>query len=333
MKNVLLIFLALLIFSLAVFYFWGSNSHYPSSKYNEIKVYHNDYKSEGDTLKIMTYNIGYLSGMTNNMAVGRNEELFKTNLDRSIDLLSTHQPDIIGFQEIDFGSKRSYYHNQLDSIGINLNYPNSSVAVNWDKSYVPFPYWPIKHHFGKMLSGQAVLSKMQIVSNEFVVLQKPINAPFYYNQFYLERLIQISKILVKGNTVILMNVHLEAFDLETRQLHAAHLLSVFEEYAKEFPVLLIGDFNAIPSFVTSSGETETTMSIFIDHPLLDMAISEEQYRQEEEQYFTFDSVEPTKKIDYIFFTKNSIEKIASGVAREAADISDHLPVWMSFRLR
>lgn len=333
MKKVVFGIGLLLVCSVLVFYFWGSSSHYPSSKYDEIKVYHHDYKTQGDTLKIMTYNIGYLSGMTNNMAVGRNEELFKANLDRSIALLSAYQPDIIGLQEIDFGSNRSYYHNQLDIVGTKLNYANSSVAVNWDKSYVPFPYWPIKHHFGKMLSGQAVLSKMQIVMNRFVVLEKPVNAPFYYNQFYLERLIQISKILVNGEPVILMNIHLEAFDLETRQLHAAHVLSVFEEYAKEFPVLLVGDFNAIPSFVSSSDEAESTMSIFINHPLLDMAISEEQYWQNDNKYFTFDSEKPTKKIDYIFFTKNSIEKIASGVAREAGDISDHLPVWMSFRLR
>ncbi len=333
MKKLIFLVLSLLLLGIIIFYFWGSSNQYPTSTYNEISIYSERFDIVSDTLKIMTYNIGYMSGMTNNLAVEREEKLFSNNLDKSIAFLRRHEPDIIAFQEIDFASKRSYFYNQLDSLGKALDYLNSAKAVNWDKSYVPFPYWPISSHFGRMLSGQAILSKILIEKNELIVLDKPLNAPFYYKQFYLDRLIQVSKVKVNNREVILMNVHLEAFDLETRQLQAEHLLSVFEEYAEEFPVLLLGDFNATPSFETSGKETESIMSIFINHPLLGMATSEGEYSQSAEDFFTFSSEHPTQKIDYIFYTKNSIEKIASGVAREAGEISDHLPVWLRFRLR
>jgi endonuclease/exonuclease/phosphatase family metal-dependent hydrolase len=331
MKKVVLVFFGLLISCLFIFYFWGSSSHFPSSKYNEIKVYHANYKSSDDTLKVVTYNIGYLSGMSNNLAVDRSEDLFRSNLTRAIALLKMQQADFIGFQEIDFGSQRSFYYQQLDSLGIALKYPNAASAVNWDKSYVPFPYWPIKFHFGRMLSGQAILSKMQIVENYFITLEKPLSAPFYYNQFYLERLIQISKVEINDREVILMNVHLEAFDQETRELQARYLLKEFAKYAADFPVLLMGDFNAESSFATAVEKPESSIQLFTDHPLIGMAISKEKYLKDESQFFTFDSRNPYQKIDYIFYTKHSIEKIDAGVFQEAGDISDHLPVWMTFR--
>lgn len=141
-----------------------------------------------DTLSVLTYNIGYLSGMTNNLPVDRKESLFSDNLSRSIDLLNSYDFDFIGLQEVDFGASRSFNYNQFDSLGIQLDFHQGAYAINWDKLYVPFPYYPFKNHFGRMYSGQGILSKMQLVSNDLIVLRKPISAPFYYNAFYLDRL-------------------------------------------------------------------------------------------------------------------------------------------------
>jgi endonuclease/exonuclease/phosphatase family metal-dependent hydrolase len=127
-------------------------------------------------------------------------------------------------QEVDINSSRSFFYNQVDSLGKYLNFHQGAYAVNWDKLYVPFPYFSLKYHFSKVYSGQAILSKMQIVSIELLVLDKLINAPFYYNSFYLDRILQINKVQIAKDTLILMNVHLEAFDRKRRELQAENVL-------------------------------------------------------------------------------------------------------------
>ncbi len=48
---------------------------------------------------------------------------------------------------------------------------------------------------------------------------------------------------------------------------------------------------------------------------------------------TFDTKAPYERIDYIFYTKNSIEYISGKVLNAFGQASDHLPVEMSFRLK
>jgi endonuclease/exonuclease/phosphatase family metal-dependent hydrolase len=330
MKKILLVLLTFLVLFILGFYFWGSLGFYDEEKYDQIKTYGNKPLVDKDTLTVMTYNIGYLSGMTNNLPVDRSIELYQNNLQRARDLMREINPDIIGFQEIDFEAKRSYKFNQLDSLADTNNYHQSGMAVNWDKRYVPFPYWPIKNHFGKMLSGQATLSKFPIVENKRMVLRKPVNAPFYYNAFYLDRVIQINEIQVGEKTLIFMNVHLEAFDTETRELQAEILLKVYKKYAAFYPVILVGDFNSRPPFATEIIEEENTIALFLDEPSAVEAIPDSVYLSDEAHYFTFDTEESYERLDYIFYTPDKIQPIEADVVRAAADISDHLPVMMKF---
>ncbi|WMN06575.1 endonuclease/exonuclease/phosphatase family protein [Marivirga arenosa] len=333
MKKILLTLLALLVLSIVTFYFWGSSNFSDDDKYDQIVNYNNELKSSSDTLSILTYNIGYLSGMTNNLAVDRKQSLFTDNFDRSVRILDSANYDFIGLQEVDFFSSRSYNINQFDSLGNYLNYYQGAYAVNWDKSYVPFPYLPVRNHFGKMLSGQGILSKMQILSNEFITLRKPISAPFYYNAFYLDRLLQITKVQVGSDTLIIMNVHLEAFDKETRELQAKKVYNIYKSYSSDYPTLLIGDFNSRPPFASDIVEEEITIGLFLIDPNIGEAIEKDRYLESEAKYFTFNTDKPYERLDYIFYNKNKISKIDSDVLRVAGDISDHLPVWMTFSLK
>ena len=72
-----------------------------------------------------------------------------------------------------------------------------------------------------MHSGQAILSKFPVLEQDVYVLQKPQAATFYYNAFYL------GSISAKNHyptclqgSLTLLNVHLEAFDTETRESQA-----------------------------------------------------------------------------------------------------------------
>jgi len=330
MKKILVVILVLILAFIS-FYFWGSSHNWETEKYNQFQQFTNKPAISPDTLSVLTYNIGWLSGMTNNLAVDRSADLYAQNLKDGLVLFEKYHPDIIGFQEIDIFAKRSFYYNQPDSLGLKLKYLNGALAVNWDKKYVPFPYWPFQYHFGKLISGQYVMSELEIVKNEYVTLPKPINAPFYYNAFYLDRLIQKTWLKTAKGDLLVMNVHLEAFDQETRMMHVDLLIEEYLKYAEDLPVLLIGDFNS--RAVGSEGPLNESARKMYEVPGVAMAITDSLFAINPAKNYTFSSGEPVEKIDYIFYNSKFIEKIDSDVIQEFGEVSDHFPVYMRFVIK
>ncbi len=318
--------LTVLIVCFIIFYFWARRSVIHESEYSLLTTY-NAEKAPiiKDTFSIMTYNIGYLSGMTNNLPVDRPKELLDENLKKTSQLLLADKPDIIVFQEIDFNSHRTYNVNQLDRLGVLAGYQFGASSVNWDKQYVPFPYWPIKHHFGSMLSGQAVLSNSPILSNKRIVLPKPDSNPFYYNDFYLDRLAQVTWIQTITDSICVINVHFEAWDGPTREIQSEIVLDIYHKYEEDHPVILLGDFNCNPPFASNALD-EKTIEILLAYPSISMVNKKADYLLNPEQYLTFNSRKPYVKIDHIFYNNLYLECLDYEVVHEAGEISDHLPV-------
>lgn len=330
LKKIVVITLIFILVLIASFYFWGSSSFDSGMKDAEIITYSEEVPTEDSVFSIMTYNIGYLSGMTNNLSVEMPENLFKDNMEASKQLLKSLDIDVIGFQEIDYGSKRSFEQNQLDILANYLKSHQGYRSINWNKNYVPFPYWPPKFHFGKMLSGQAILSKFPLSNTETIRLEKPKNAPFYYNAFYLDRLIQVSDVQIEGKKVKVISLHLEAFDTETREEQGEIVKKLFEKYANQMPVLLIGDFNSEPSW---EPKADKTMKTILSAEGIASAITQNQYEANKKVCYTFDSGNPYQMIDFILYNPKFITPIEARVVREAGQISDHLPVMMKFALK
>jgi len=322
---------ALLVVSITIFYFWASSSSLPENKLSEIINYPSPtpLPPAPDTFTIMTFNIGYLSGMTNNRPVKTEKEFFDTNMKTFLQLLDRVKPDILATQEIDFDSKRSFHVNQPQAIARNTDLKYTAAAINWDKRYIPFPYWPPSVHFGKVVSGQAVLSRWPIVSAERVVLMKPVNKPFYYNALYLDRLVQVVKIEIRGKTLVVLNVHLEAFDNKTREKQAQTVLDIYRRYKDDYPVILLGDFNCLPP-------DSKQKKGFIDEPDIDFTgdktiglfLAEESLKPADLETVTFPSNKPTRKLDYIFYTHEKIVLLKTFAPE--IDSSDHLPLVMEF---
>jgi len=104
----ILSFFAILFFSVVIFFFWGSSSNLESSLYAKVSKYNASVKKDVDSIySIVTYNVGYLSGMTNNSTLEKPESLFVNNMTALKSNLRAVNPDIIAFQEIDFESERS----------------------------------------------------------------------------------------------------------------------------------------------------------------------------------------------------------------------------------
>jgi len=330
MRTVLIYVVLPALLLLLGFYLWAQQGQLSEAQLHIEQELTSPVVSSADTLSIMTYNIGYLSGMTNNLPVKPEQQLFVANLEQAKQFLGRWQPDIIGLQEIDLGSQRSYQVNQVEQLG--SSYSWAITSVNWDKNYVPFPYWPPSVHFGKMLSAQAILSKFPLVSSGRKVLTGPQSAPFYYRAFYLDRLLQEVHLQIDGKTLTVLNVHLDAFDQSTRETQALEVMKVVEQYINKNPVILMGDFNARPPYANDKVTDEHTISMFLDHPQLSLAVDKETYLADESSHFTFDTEQPFEKLDYIFYSHQSIEPVEVRTLSEAGVISDHYPVYMRFRL-
>lgn len=315
-------FLLLLAIAFVIFFFWASSSTLQEEDYSKLTALEIAVLPKNDSIfSIVTYNIGYLSGMTNNLPIAKSKELFDENLQKVLKEIKKINPDIISFQEIDYNASRSFHVNQEEEIA-DLGYAFRAKTINWDERYLPFPYWPISTHFGKVVSGQSIISKYPLKEQERIVLSRVANAPFYRNAFYLERLAQVVKVVLNGKDVILINIHLEAFEKETRVQQFQEVLKIFNQYRNKFPTILLGDFNS-----RAREENAIVQKIFamkdIGNAAFDM----------NNPVNTFDTKKPYERIDYIFYTKNSIEYISGKVLNEFEQASDHLPVEMKFKLK
>lgn len=315
-------FLAIVVLAALIFYYWASSSNHLEEDYS-LLIENNYPESIGsDSIySLITYNIGYLSGMTNNRAVTKTRELFDGNLNRAYNQFERYAPDFIFFQEIDYHSNRSYYVNQQEELQ-KLGYNYVFQAVNWDVNYLPFPYFPPSAHYGEIYSGQSIFSKYPLSYPERIVLKRVADNPFYRDAFYLDRLAQVSKTIINGKTIVLINLHLEAFDKTTREIQTKHVVELYNMFKDRFPVLLAGDFNSDISFENAA----------INNILEIPGIASANFFKENKGK-TFPSANPQVRLDYIFFNTKFIEMTTSEILTSFSESSDHLPVLLEFKLK
>ena len=325
MKNIirpLLKLLALIFVAFLIFFFWASSPTMDEKEYSKLIEKEHPVSVDNDSIySVITYNVGYLSGMTNNLPVAKPKELFDNNQKKVEKELKKANADIVAFQEIDYKASRSYEVNQEEEF-MKLGYKYAARGVNWDERYVPFPYWPPSMHFGKIISGQSIISKYKLKDYERIVLERVPDNPFYKDALYLERLAQVVKVVLEGKEVVIINTHLEAFDKTTRVNQLKSVIEIFKKYAATNPTILLGDFNSDPKY------KDPAIKMMFDLPGVgNAAFSADNYA------FTFDTKNPFERLDYIFYTENSIEYISGKVLNNFKQASDHLPVEMRFKLK
>ncbi|MFO8099738.1 MAG: endonuclease/exonuclease/phosphatase family protein [Salinibacter sp.] len=314
--------LGVLLVGLAGFFFWASGGRLSDDALRTSPRYASPAPSP-DTLTVATYNIGYLSGMTNNEPVVRPESLFTANMEAALTLLQEVNADVVGLQEIDFGAARSFYKHQLDTLATRLNYATAARAVNWDVRYLPFPYGRPAVHFGRVLSGQAVLSRRPMRMHRRYVLPRP-PLPFYRDAFYLDRLAQATVVAFDDKPLVVLNVHLEAYDAETRTAQARQVRALYDRVAQPgVPVLLLGDFNA-----AIDAPEDSTMAVLLDETNLRPA------RPDTASAGTFPADAPTRTIDHILYRSGPLTSASATVhcGPQDAPPSDHCAVRASLTM-
>ncbi len=327
-KRILKAFLAVIGFLVSILVLVGylSSSTLPAEERTQTVFYQSMSQPQDSLLNVVTYNLGYLSGMTNNRSIVRERAFFDENLRNAKALFAKREVDIVGFQEIDFASSRSFHRNQMDSLAQAGGFVAGYKSVNWDKRYVPFPYWPPSNHFGKMLSGQAIVANTPLAKGQTITLAPYKSAPAYYRAFYLDRLLQLAEVEFLGQKVMVMNLHLEAFDAETRVEQIKTLKEIYAQYASKQPVILMGDFNSV---VPAAGSEEDAIEQLMKSPWIRSAIPFDEH----DKHSTFPSEAPVKMIDYIFYNENFLTCAHYEVIVEAGQISDHLPVAATLQLK
>ena len=178
------------------------------------------------------------------------KSVVEKNLRGVSQLTASTRADFFLFQELDSCSKRSYYTNQLDTLGANLPGYGSWYAVNYQVDWVPIPILEPWRAYGKTHSGLAAFSKYR--PSSVVRAQLPGKYPWPNSLFQLDRCAQILRFdLNNGKELILVNIHNAAFDkggkIKAQQM--AYLKTFFlEAYEKGNYVLAGGDWNQCPPY-------------------------------------------------------------------------------------
>lgn len=331
MKLFLYFIITILVVIVASLLYWRSKavleSQFPAEsvqyfakhmKFNPVR--------QDNTLKIVSWNIGYASGLKNNLGNVLTEEEVGRNLQTLIQEIKKLDPDILFLQEVDFQSQRSHFINQFEVLANSLQMPYGAYDVLWNKKHVPYPYWPVAKQFGQVVSGQAVLTRLPVLSQDVVTYQKPPNA-FWYNLFYLDRILQRVRVKWLEQELVLWNVHHEAFHALTRfkqtQLLAMDVLQNDTEYK-----IVAGDFNDPTNVEKLKLKGMGVASTLQQFENVSKLVGD--HTQFSDAALTFPSDAPIEKLDHVLTTKNFTFKDRKVICTDA---SDHCLIYVEIEKR
>lgn len=206
-------------------------------------------------LKLLIWNIGYgglgaesdffMDGGRAVMPPGR--RTVEKNLRGIMDFLQANPVDFCLLQEVDRASKRSFDIDEGELILKALTQDNRDesplsleFAPNYQCRFVPYPWPPIGH----VKSGLCTLSRFSPESAERRSLPVPFRFPV--------RLVNLKRCLLvtrypcpNGHELVLVNLHLEAYDDGEGKLAQTKVLADFvqSEYEKGNYVIAGGDWN------------------------------------------------------------------------------------------
>ena len=208
-----------------------------------------DFVQIGETYQIVTLNVGYggLDRDTDFFMDGgeavlpESQDKVEENIAGILSALYNQQADLVLLQEVDISSKRSYYIDQADTITRGLSM-GRAFAYNFKVPFVPFPIPPI----GKVESGLLTLSNLKVEKAQRVSLPNAHSWPVSLANLKRCLLVEYLPIDESDQTLVLINLHLEAYtsgELRQKQLDVLFDL-MEEELEKGNYVIAGGDFNA-----------------------------------------------------------------------------------------
>lgn len=169
--------------------------------------------AQADTLRVMSFNILHGATIKNDF-----------NLDTIAGVINYYQPDLVALQEVDFKTKRAKNYDLPTELGIRTKMASLFARAMY---YDGGEY------------GEAVLSKFTFIGSENLALPHlPDSEP---------RAALVTRVKTKnGNTIQFVGTHLDHLKEETNRVMQAKAI-VDQLGDTEYPTLLVGDLNAVPS--------------------------------------------------------------------------------------
>ena len=216
-------------------------------------------------------------------------ELAGENLDALAEFIKAQNPDFVALQEVDVCTSRTA------APAMNGRNMLSELAGKTGM----FGYYARTINFAGGYYGIGILSKHPCVETEQFELPNPENAE--------------PRALLKGvfelngkRKIVFAVTHLDVKSAKTRELQADYICGILN--SETIPVVLGGDFNAKPG----------------EEAILTFETNADNLTGEAP---TFPSVNPERKLDYLFgFPKNQIQAESVAVGNGGTPLSDHLPV-------
>ena len=217
--KIILIILAVLVILVAAFFGALTVMEYKPEPKESCEVTGSAMKElhVGDSLKVVTWNVGYgalgdnadffMDGGTH--VYTADKERVQENITAVTDWLKAQDPRVILLQEIDRDSMRSRSIDETEMVAEGLGRGfDATFANNYKAIFVPFPFPPL----GKVDSGLMTLSAYPIKSATRVSLPCPFDWPV--RTANLKRCLMVDRIHVGGSShdFVVVNLHLEAYD-------------------------------------------------------------------------------------------------------------------------
>lgn len=202
----------------------------------------------GKPLTVVTYNIGYAAlgeDMDFIMDGGTktrpdSASVIERNLKDIADTVKGLGADYLLIQEIDLNSRRSYNVDELEYLKEATGLP-ASFALNYSAPFVPYPFPDM---LGRVNSGVAVFTDLNVKESTRIQLPVPFSWPV--STINLKRCMLVNRTpLDNGKELVIINVHLEAYDSgEGKIAQTKQLYEFMDAEAKKGNYVIVGgDFN------------------------------------------------------------------------------------------
>lgn len=236
-----------------------------------------------NTVRVLSYNIHHGEGIDE-----------KLDLERIAQLILDAKADIVGLQEVDKGVERSAKRDLPAELA-----KLTGMRVHFEKN--------IPHQGGEY--GNAVLTRFPIKSAKNTHLKQLAPGE--------QRGAQQLVLDVRGREVLFINTHIDYRANPAERALDAEALKQMVAGAGGRPVIMVGDFNAVPT------------SPFITRVKTFIADAWEIAGKGDG--FTIPVKKPTRRIDYVFVSKETVTPMRLEVINSIA--SDHLPLFAEVQLK
>lgn len=235
------------------------------------------------TLRVMSYNIHHGEGLDK-----------KIDLERIAQVIRAANVDLVGLQEVDRGVERTQKRDLPAELA-----KLTGLHVAFENNY---PYQGGEY-------GNATLSRHPI--------RRTKNTRYQMLRPGEQRGVLQVVVDVGGREVLFLNTHLDFRPDDAERLLNVNELKTIVAAAGSMPVIMTGDFNAVPT-----SRTITLIREFMTDtwPLVGRG-----------EGFSIPVKKPAKRIDYVWFTPTRLKAVRMEVLHSEA--SDHLPIVAEFLLK